>query len=358
MSLSLAMAERGLLSDGLIRLGIRNLLKVRLDEEAAKERAAPDGRLAQFLDELRDSPIAIETDAANEQHYEVPPRFFQLALGPHLKYSSCWYDPGVTDIGQAEATMLGKTCERAELVDGQDVLELGCGWGSLTLWMAEHYPNSRITGVSNSAPQREHILGQAKERGLDNVTILTRDVNALELDAASFDRVVSVEMFEHVRNHERLLARIHDWLRPSGKLFVHVFSHKHYAYPFEMGGTGDDDDWMAKYFFTGGVMPSESLFAHMQRDMVLERHWRVRGTHYEKTANDWLRNTDANRDEILSVFAETYGAEDAKLWLQRWRIFFMACAELWGYADGYEWWVNHYRFERGADVRPGSPSIS
>lgn len=353
MSLSLNLAERGLLSDGLIRLGIRNLLRVRLDEEAEKERAAPDGRLAQFLDELRSSPVAVETDAANEQHYEVPARFFELALGPHLKYSSCWFDDGVADLGVAEAAMLALSCARAELEDGQEVLELGCGWGSLTLWMAEHYPQSRITGVSNSASQREFILARAAERDLTNVEILTRDVNHLELEAAAYDRVVSVEMFEHVRNHEVLLRRIHGWLRPGGKLFVHVFAHKHYAYPFQVEGAGEDDDWMAKYFFTGGIMPSESLFAHLQRDMVLERHWRVRGTHYEDTANHWLANTDAHRDEILAVFTEVYGADEAKLWVQRWRIFFMACAELWGYDGGHEWFVVHYRFERGADVRPG-----
>jgi cyclopropane-fatty-acyl-phospholipid synthase len=292
---------------------------------------------------LRASPLAIQTDAANRQHYEVPARFFQLCLGKKLKYSSCYYARGDESLDQAEDAMLALYAERAGLLDGQQVLELGCGWGSLTLWLAQRFPGSRITGVSNSHGQREHILAQARERGLANVEIITCDVNRLELDRR-FDRIVSIEMFEHMRNYAGLLRKVSSWLTADGALFVHIFCHRELMYPFETEG---DDNWMGRYFFTGGLMPAADTLLHFQDDLVLQQQWRLSGRHYEKTANHWLANQDARKDEVLAVLKAAYGA-DASRWHQRWRMFWMACAELFGYDSGNQWLVAHYRFgQRG-----------
>ena len=337
------LCERGLLPDALTRLGIRRLCAQRLREEGAGDLAAADERFRRLLDELRRSPIAIETDAANAQHYEVPARFFELCLGRRLKYSSAYYPTGRESLDEAEDAMLALYGERAGLADGQHILELGCGWGSLTLWMAERFPRARITGVSNSRSQREHILAQAARRGLGNVEILTCDVNRLELPEARFDRVVSIEMFEHMRNYRHLLAKVARWLVPDGKLFVHIFAHRDLMYPFETEG---EDNWMGRYFFTGGLMPSADTLLHFQDDLRLEQRWLLPGTHYERTANHWLENQDRNRDEVLRVLAAAYGAQDAARWHQRWRMFWMACAELFGYAGGNEWLVAHYRFSK------------
>jgi cyclopropane-fatty-acyl-phospholipid synthase len=334
------LAERGLLPDALIRYGIRRLCRERLTQEYAGDWQA---RKQQRIDALKVAPIAIETAKANEQHYEVPPPFFVNCLGPRLKYSSCFYPTGRESLGEGEDAMLALYGERAGLADGMDILELGCGWGSLTLWMAEHFPKARITAVSNSAPQRQFIEARARERGLKNVTILTRDANVLELPAASFDRVVSIEMFEHLKNYRTLFERIHGWLRPGGALFVHIFCHREVIYPFEVDG---DNDWMARYFFTGGQMPSLDTFSHFQEHLKLEQTWDLPGTHYERTSNQWLELTDQNRAAILPVFEQTYGKADAARWLQRWRMFYMACAELFGYDGGKEWRVGHYRFRR------------
>lgn len=337
------LCERGLVPDALTRLGIRRLCAQRLREEHDGDAVAAWARFRELLDGLRQSPLAIETEAANRQHYEVPARFFELSLGKRLKYSSCYYPTGRETLDQAEEAMLALYGERAELADGMRILELGCGWGSLTLWMAERFPNARILGVSNSASQREHILGQCAKRGLNNVEILTRDVNVLDLGERRFDRVVSVEMFEHVRNYRVLFERISGWLDPGGKLFCHVFCHRELMYPFETEG---EDNWMGRYFFTGGLMPAADTFLHFQEHLRLEEQWRLSGTHYERTSNHWLENHDRHADEILRLFEDVYGKAEAKVWAQRWRMFWMACAELFGYAGGNEWLVAHYRFQK------------
>lgn len=335
--------ERGWVPDSLVRLGIRRLCAQRLLDESAGDEAAADGRFRQFMEELRHSPVAIETAAANQQHYELPTQFFQLCLGKRLKYSSCLYPRGDESLDEAEEAMLALYGERAGLADGQDVLELGCGWGSLTLWMAQRYPGSRIMAVSNSKGQREHIEATCRQRGIGNVRVMTGDVNHLELPHASFDRCVSVEMFEHMRNYQVLLGRISQWLRPGGKLFVHVFCHRTLMYPFQVAG---DDNWMGKYFFTGGLMPAADTLLHFQESLALEQRWLVPGRHYQATANHWLANHDANASEVMAVMVETYGKDSARVWNQRWRMFWMACAELFGFQDGNQWMVAHYRFSR------------
>ena len=331
--------------DWLIRFGIRMLLRQRLHEEDQGTAAANLERLQSMVEELRQSPIAIQTQAANEQHYEVPTRLYQWCLGPRLKYSSAWFDPGVEDLGIAEERMLEITCQRAGIQDGQDILELGCGWGSLSLWMAQHYPNTRITAVSNSRTQKLFIDAQARDRGLRNLKIITCDMNVFDAPESGFDTVVSVEMFEHMKNYRTLMQRISNWLRPGGSLFVHIFTHRSFAYHFV---ERDATDWMAKYFFAGGLMPSDDLLLYFQEHLQIERHWRVNGVHYQKTAEAWLSRFDAAEPEILKLLAETYGVADAVKWKVYWRTFFMACAELWGFRDGEEWMVSHYRFRKSA----------
>ena len=336
------LAERGLLPDALVRLGIRRLCAQRLREEHAHDSVAAWLRFSANLDALRESPVALHTDAANAQHYELPPRFFELCLGKRLKYSSCYFPRGNETLEQAEEAMLALYAERAQLADGQDIPELGCGWGSLTLWMAQHFPQVRITAVSNSRPQREFIERRCRESGFENVRVITQDVNRLQLERAHFDRVVSIEMFEHMRNYDTLLGRIASWLKPGGKLFVHIFCHRELMYPFETHG---DDNWMGRYFFTGGLMPSADTLLWFQRDLAIEQQWRLSGTHYQKTANAWLANQDANRALVLDVLGVAYG-DQASIWNQRWRMFWMACAELFGYRGGNEWLVGHYLFAK------------
>ena len=339
---ALEWVERGIVPDALVRWGIRRLCAAGIRDRARGGPDAASDRYRALLADLRQSPIAIETASANEQHYELPPEFFCLALGKHRKYSGCWWPVGVSTLDDAEAASLRITCEHADLRDGQSILELGCGWGSLSLWMAEHYPSCRIVGVSNSAPQREYILGEAQRRGLSNLRIITADMNSFDIDER-FDRVVSVEMFEHMRNYRELLSRVARWLSPAGELFVHIFTHRRTAYLYEDCGPSD---WMSRHFFTGGIMPSDDLLLHFNEHLRVVQHWRQSGTHYQRTADAWLQNTDRCRERILAIFADTYGHAQAARWLQRWRIFFMACAEMFGYAAGDEWGVCHYRFAR------------
>lgn len=341
-AIAIELCERGLVPDPLMRFGMRRLMGMRLAEESLDRGEREFDNYRRRLRELQQSAVAVETARANEQHYEVPAAFFAQVLGPRLKYSCCQWDPGVDTLAGAEERMLALTCERAGLDDGQDILELGCGWGSLTLWMARRYPASRITAVSNSASQRAFITARAGDLGLGNVRVLTADANDFETQDR-FDRVVSVEMFEHMRNYAVLMERIAGWLRDEGRLFVHIFCHGRLMYPFT---TQRDVDWMGRYFFTGGLMPSEQTLLYFQQHLRLEEQWRVSGTHYQRTANAWLAQMDARRGAVMAALAGAYGPEAAPRWFHRWRMFFMACAELFGYRDGTEWRVAHYRFAK------------
>jgi cyclopropane-fatty-acyl-phospholipid synthase len=336
------LVEHGKIPDTLTRTGIKGFCLQRLLEERTPSIAAQKRKLWEFSRKMRQEPVAVHTDKANEQHYELPPEFFVEVLGPHLKYSCCHFPPGIDTLEAAEASMLGLTCERAELQDGQKILELGCGWGSLTLWMAQRYPNSAVTAVSNSAPQREFIETRAQERGLSNLTVITQDMNDFQTEPG-FDRVVSVEMFEHMRNWGELLGRVAAWLKEDGKFFFHIFTHRTHAYTFETEG---EDNWMGKYFFTGGIMPAHELPYLFQDHLLLEEAWAMPGTHYHHTADAWLANMDAKREQLIPVLAKTYGPEEAEVWFHRWRMFFLATSGVWGFRGGNEWLVSHYRFSR------------
>lgn len=330
-------AEAGLVPDVFVRLGIRQLLKARL-------RRGPSSSEADFADQLRQGPLAIATSAANDQHYEVPPAFFQHILGPRLKYSACLFPFDDTPLADAEEFMLDETCRRAQLADGMRVLELGCGWGSLTLWMAERYPAAEVTAISNSHRQRQFISEQASQRGLTNVRVITADIRDFAT-SDKFDRVVSVEMFEHVRNYEQLFRRLSDWLTADGRAFVHIFCHRSQPYLFETEGASN---WMGRHFFTGGTMPSENLFQHFSDALSIEAQWRYSGIHYWRTCEAWLKNLDRHHATLLAHFSRDLGDQEARIWLQRWRIFLMACAELFRYRRGTEWFVAHYRFCKSA----------
>lgn len=349
----LGLAESGRLPDFLVRSGIRRLLRQRLRSLESGSVEATRRAEQEFAAECRRSEVAVVPERANEQHYEVPAAFFQTMLGPRLKYSCCWFGEHIDTLRDAEDVALETTCRRAGLEDGHRVLELGCGWGALSLWMAEFYPHSRITAVSNSATQREFIEQQALVRGLTNLHVVTADMNDFST-AERFDRVVSVEMFEHMRNHAELLRRIAGWLVPGGRLFVHMFCHRSRSYLFEDTGP---QDWMARQFFSGGMMPGMSLLANCQDDLAQVGRWQWSGLHYEQTCNAWLRQLDAHRDVALEQLAAANGPRDAEVQLQRWRIFLMACAELFGYRGGEEWLVTHQLFERGNESAADAQSI-
>lgn len=331
----------GLVPDFVIRTGIRKLLKNRLKEITPAPHKSLQETKEKFMEMLKQSPLAVQTRDANEQHYEVPTEFYLYALGPNLKYSCAYFDQG-DNLETAERKMLERTISMARINDGDKILELGCGWGSLTLFMAKKFPHSQITAVSNSATQKIFIDQKAKERGLTNINIITSDMNNFDTQE-KFDRVVSVEMFEHMRNYDLLLNKISGWLNDKGTLFVHIFVHTSTPYLFEVK---DDSDWMSKYFFSGGMMPSDDIFTYFQDKFKLSEHVRYSGTHYAKTAEEWLKNTDRNKDKIMEIFKTHYGPKEAKKWFEYWRIFFMACAELWNYDNGREWFVSHYLLEK------------
>ncbi len=334
--------EQGLVPDVVLRQAIRRLCRQRLDEIAGHDSEASARALEAFIQAMNLSPVAPVPEQANAQHYEVPEQFFGQVLGPFRKYSCAYWPEGVDSLEQAEIAALDLTCQRAGLADGQQILELGCGWGSLSLWMARQYPAARITAVSNSHSQRAYIEARSKEQGLTNLKVITADMNAFQAEGR-YDRIVSLEMFEHMRNWAALFGRVRSWLVPGGRFFMHVFCHRDTPYLFEDRGP---DDWMSRHFFSGGMMPSDSLPYRFQRDLTLLHHWRWSGLHYEKTANAWLANMDQRREAVLPTLEQAYGPEAASLWWQRWRLFFMACAETFGYDRGQVWWVSHYLFER------------
>ncbi|MCC9608363.1 cyclopropane-fatty-acyl-phospholipid synthase family protein [Blastopirellula sp. JC732] len=332
-------AENGRLPDALIRFGVRRLLNEGIEQRSLR---CNEHALENFLRAAQAAPIAVVPQKANEQHYEVPASFFQKVLGDRLKYSCGYWSPQTRSLKEAEEVALRITCEHAQLMDGMDVLELGCGWGSLSLWMAQKYPNSRITSVSNSNSQREFIQARAEKLGLSNLTVITADMNDFA-PTQTFDRVVSVEMFEHMRNHRELMRRINDWLRPGGKLFVHIFCQHEPPYLFQSEG---EANWMGRYFFSGGMMPSVDLLPKCGSPLQLESHWTWNGSHYAKTCRAWLKNQDAAKQEIRKLFAEIYGSKEANRWHNRWRMFFIACEELFAYRGGQQWFVSHYLFQR------------
>jgi len=337
-------AERGMIPDTLVRAGIRALLRERLAElplDSPTDIAATKQSFVALMDE---SPVALVPDKANEQHYEVPAAFFAKVLGPRRKYSACHWADQAGSLEQAEEDAISETCRRADLQDGMRVLELGCGWGSISLWAAERYPHSEFLAVSNSRSQREYIETEAARRSLGNLRVITCDMNDFATEER-FDRAISVEMFEHMRNYRKLFERIHGWLTPGGRFFMHIFCHREVPYTFEDRGPGD---WMTRHFFSGGMMPSDDLPLSFQDRLKLVDRWRWNGKDYERTLNTWLANMDRNRKSLFPLLERTYGAEAAPVWWERWRIFFMASAELFGFDDGEQWRVSHYLFERPA----------
>jgi cyclopropane-fatty-acyl-phospholipid synthase len=345
LSLAIGLAERGFLPDIAVRSGMRRLIRQRLETPfpGLVENAEETG--GGILARMEESPIALDTQRANEQHYEVPADFFRIVLGPRLKYSSGYYGAAASSLAEAENLMLEMTCRRAQLAEGQRILELGCGWGSLSLWMARRYPGSEIIAVSNSADQKAFIERAAADEDLTNIKVIRQDMNHFEPDG-TFHRIVSVEMFEHMRNWRLLLGRIAQWMEPEGKLFLHMFCHRRETYFYESEGP---DDWMADHFFTGGIMPSDHLIYEFSDLLRVDRHWRINGTHYARTIEDWLKRMDSGKGEVMEVLRSAYGPRQAGKWFARWRMFFMACSELFAYSGGWEWYVSHYLLSLGPE---------
>lgn len=339
--------ESGLVPDAVIRRGIRRLLSKRLDDIRANDVEQADRTQRAFVEMMKASPIALVPELANEQHYEVPARFFDLVLGANRKYSCCYWPPGTQSLDDAERAALEASCLRADIADGQRVLDLGCGWGSMSLYIAEQYPNTQVTSISNSTSQREFIESEAAARGLSNVNVVVADMNDFDTGEI-FDRIVSIEMFEHMRNYQVLFQKISQWLTADGQFFMHIFVHRSTPYEFLDNGPGD---WMSRHFFSGGIMPSDDLPLFFQEHLDIVCRWRWSGEHYARTSNAWLQNMDSQRGEIVPVLAGTYGKDVAKWWM-RWRLFFMACAELFDYDKGQEWYVAHYLFRRNQRARP------
>ncbi len=339
------LAESGFIPDSVIRLGIRRLLRNRLASIAVFDTPG-NTQLEEFVDMMNHSEIAPVPKLANEQHYEVPADFFKACLGIHRKYSCCYWSGGAKNLDEAERSALTITAERAELVDGMDILDLGCGWGSFSLYAAAHFPNSNVTAVSNSASQRQYIEDKARKRGLTNLQVITADMKNFDIDR-KFDRIVSIEMFEHMRNYRELFRRISGWLKPDGAFFMHIFCHRSAAYEFIDSGPSD---WMSRHFFSGGIMPSEDLPLKFQEHLNIANQWRWSGQEYQHTAEAWLNNMDKSRDQVSGLFEQVYGKADAGKWTMRWRIFYLSVSELFGFHDGKEWFVGHYLF------RPVTPS--
>jgi len=346
LRIGLSAAENGLLPDSITRIGIRRLCLRQLKAHSASNLPL-DPKVETFIRTLDDEPIAPLPHKANEQHYGLPPEFFERFLGRHRKYSCCFWPEKRMTLDDAEEAALEETCRRAEIQDGQRVLELGCGWGSLCLWMAERYPRTEIMAISNSVTQRRYIEQQIVLRRLNNLRVLTIDMNDFASTFARdyvepFDRIISVEMFEHMRNYRRLLKSLACNLAPEGKLFLHIFCHRYLAYPFETEGSVN---WMGKHFFSGGMMPSADLLRRFDEELRVTRHWTWNGEHYKRTAEAWLDNFEMRQTEVLPILQSVYGIDDGRVWFHRWRIFFLAVQELFGYSNGEEWFVSHYLLE-------------
>ena len=331
----------GFLPDLLIRLGVRYLVRKRLKQSYSVDPETRQEKLKEFISALEKQPIAVNTKEANSQHYELPARFFEMVLGQHLKYSCSYFRSKRDTLDDAELNMLDLYVQRSQIRNGDRVLELGCGWGSLTLHLARNFPDCKIIALSNSKTQKDFIGQKMKTENIRNVEIIVEDINDFNIDK-KFDRIVSIEMFEHVRNYKKLFKKIYNFLKKDGLLFIHIFSHKEIAYPFE---AKDRSDWMSKYFFTGGTMPSSYLLTYFMHPFRVKDHWMVSGKQYYYTSCKWLDNMDKHRSEIIDLFKMVYG-QDHKLWYQYWRIFFIAVAGLFGYGDGDQWLINHYLLEK------------
>ncbi len=330
------LAERGLLPDSMIRFGIRRRLGSIRKELYSGDSPLP-GKKQAFIEKLNTGPVALKQSRVNAQHYELPPEFFRTFLGPRRKYSCCFWQGKKSTLEEAEETMLKLTAERADIKENQRILELGCGWGSFSLWAAETYPSCRFHALSNSAPQVALIRREADALGLTNLTVETADVTAFDTENR-YDRVVSVEMFEHIRNWGNLIGNISQWLKPEGKCFLHFFCHREIPYLY----TDENPlNWMGYYFFAGGMMPCFDLPRHFSKDLSVEASWKVNGLHYVRTLEAWLYRMDRHKADIENILKATYGQEWSE-WGNRWRIFLMACSELFGTNQGEEWFVAHY----------------
>ncbi|MBO67530.1 MAG: SAM-dependent methyltransferase [Acidiferrobacteraceae bacterium] len=346
--IGLNLAENGWLSDHLVRHAIRHLCRRRLIQTKRASLSRDDEEMRRFIEAMNNSDIAPLPEKANEQHYELPPEFFNLILGKHNKYSCGYWKNEDDHIDASEEASLHITCNRAGIENGESILELGCGWGSLTLWISAQFPDSHIMAVSNSNSQRNFILERARTAGLQNIEVITADINEFNT-AQQFDRIISIELFEHLRNYQEIFRRIHSWLKDDGKFFMHIFCYKYYPYKFEDRGP---TDWMARHFFTGGIMPSRDLPLQFQEHLKLDCQWHWNGLHYQHTANRWLENLDKNSIVVKNILAEVYGCKNEDLWFNRWRLFFMACAELFGMAKGAYWGVGHYLFVKNISAPP------